>query len=392
MLEVKSITKKYNVSKSPWKRIAYNLGFKSIVKESEFFFALQDVNFSINKGETVGIIGRNGSGKSTLLQIICGTLKPTEGNVVKPNKIAALLELGAGFNPEFTGLENIFLNGALIGMSRAQIQENLDGIIEFSELGDFVKKPVKTYSSGMFARLAFSIAVHSKPELLIVDEALSVGDMAFQEKSINKMKELRDLGIPIFFVSHSLPMVRNFCNRAIWMESGKVKMDGEAKIVCAEYYKDNLPKNASKFSHAIRLTPDNPKITIENISTDKKKYFSSENISLRINLKVHEEIQGELGIGIIVRDENENIISILSTVRDSIKVKQVPEKVTCNLLANPLPEGKYSLSVSITDELSTFHYDRIDYAIEFDISTPANEFGLPLFEGTHYFHHEWSIQ
>lgn len=392
MLEVKSIAKKYNVSKNPWKRIAYNLGMKSIVQESEFYYALQDINFSIRNGETVGIIGRNGAGKSTLLQIICGTLKPSNGSVKKPSKIAALLELGAGFNPEFTGLENIFLNGALIGMSKAQIKDNLDRIIEFSELGDFVEKPVKTYSSGMFARLAFSIAVHSKPELLIVDEALSVGDMAFQEKSINKMKELRDEGIPIFFVSHSLPMVRNFCNRAIWIEKGKVKMDGEAKVVCSEYYKESLPKKESKALNSIRLTPENPKITIEDIRSDKKKFTSSEDITLKISLKSHERVQGELGIGLIVRDENENIVSVLSTVRDSLKVTHVPEEVTCSLLANPLPEGKYSVSVSVTDDLSTFHYDRIDFAMEFEVTIPTNEFGLPRFEGTHCFKHEWMIQ
>lgn len=392
MLEVKNITKKYNVSKRPIKRIAYNLGFKSIVKETEFFYALRNVSFSIEKGETVGIIGRNGAGKSTLLQIICGTLKPTNGQVIKPKKIAALLELGAGFNPEFTGLENIYLNGALIGMTKKEIQRCLGSIVEFSELGDFVNKPVKTYSSGMFARLAFSIAVHSKPELLIVDEALSVGDMAFQEKSINKMKELRAQGTPIFFVSHSLPMVRNFCNRAIWMEKGKVKMDGDAKEVCALYYKDNLPKVEQKDNQAIRLTPKNPKITIENLNVDKKAIYSSEDIAVNFELKKHSDISGALGVGIIMRDDKENIVSVISTVRDSFEILSVPNYISCNLVSNPLPEGKYTISLSVTDERATFHYDRIDYALEFEVTVPTNDFGLPVFEGTHYLKHKWLIQ
>lgn len=391
MLQVKKITKKYNMSKSPWKRIAYNLGFKSIVKESDFFYALQDVSFDIKQSETVGIIGRNGAGKSTLLQIICGTLKGTTGEVKKPKKIAALLELGAGFNPEFTGLENIFLNGALIGMPKKKIKENLQSIIEFSELIDFIDNPVKTYSSGMFARLAFSIAIHSEPELLIVDEALSVGDMAFQEKSINKMKELRDSGVPIFFVSHSLPMVRNFCTRAIWMEKGRIKMDDEAKLVCAAYLDFNTIHTKTEIYHAVKLTPEKAKLTINNFKLNKNKYFTNDDVVVEFEILKHSIIKGLLGFGIIIRDSSDNIVSILSTVRDSIQITDSPRKVKCTLKSISILNGEYSISISITDELATFHYDRIDYIANFSVVTKNNSFGLPVFEGTHGLEHYWDI-
>lgn len=391
MLEVNNITKKYNVSKSPWKRILYNFGAKSISPESDFFYALRDVSFKIERGETVGIIGKNGAGKSTLLQIICGTLKATNGNVKRPKKVAALLELGAGFNPEYTGIENIFLNGALIGMSKKEIENKLDSIITFSELGDFVFNPVKTFSSGMFARLAFSIAVHSSPELLIVDEALSVGDMAFQEKSINKMKELRDSGIPIFFVSHSLPMVRNFCTRAIWMEKGQVKMDGEAKTICSAYLDDNDNVNSESVSETIRMTPDNPKLTIESFHLCNKEYTTGGDMEISFELIQKEPISGKLGIGLIIRDDNEKIVSIISTVRDAYDIDSVPETIKCFFSNISLLEGTYTVSVSVTDELSTFHYDRIDYICWFSVVTRKNSFGLPQFEGTHGLQHKWEM-
>ena len=391
MLEVSNVTKKFNMSKKPLRRILYNLGVKSMVNESDFFYALNAVSFKISRGETVGIIGRNGAGKSTLLHIICGTLKATTGQVTKPKKIAALLELGAGFNPEYTGLENIYLNAALIGMSKNEIKMNLDKIIEFSELESFINNQVKTYSSGMFARLAFSIAVHSKPDLLIVDEALSVGDMAFQEKSINKMKELRDSGTPIFFVSHSLPMVRNFCTRAIWMEKGYVKMDGDAKTVCAVYLNENTELKESRMSDEIKYTPSNPKLKINFCNIGKNRYFTNEDILVEVEIQKNSEIKGNLGIGLIIKDVDDNIVSVLSTVRDSIVITDVPKKVICRFKKISLLEGEYSLSISVTDDLATFHYDRIDYVAKFSVVIKTNDFGLKVFEGTHGLDHLWDI-
>ena len=200
------------------------------------FWALKDVSFEVNKGEVVGIIGRNGSGKSTLLKIISGLFRPSEGEISVKGRIVPMLELGSGFDPELTGRENVFLNGAILGYTEAFLKEQFDDILEFSELGEFIDMPLKTYSSGMMMRLAFSVATIVQPEILIVDEILAVGDEAFQRKSRAKMLELMGGGTTVLYVSHSLDQLRELCNRVIWLDRGKVVMQGEASEVCDAYH------------------------------------------------------------------------------------------------------------------------------------------------------------
>ncbi len=190
------------------------------------FWALQDISFSICKGESVGLIGRNGSGKSTLLQLIAGTLTPTRGNLEVAGRVSALLELGSGFSPEFTGLENVYLNAAILGLSHGEIQDSLDDILSFADIGAFIDQPLKTYSSGMVMRLAFSVAVSVSPDILIVDEALAVGDAAFQYKCLSRIQKLIDSGLTFLFVSHDLATVRAFCSRAIYLSKGRLLCDG----------------------------------------------------------------------------------------------------------------------------------------------------------------------
>ena len=200
------------------------------------FWALKDVSFEVNKGEVVGIIGRNGSGKSTLLKIISGLFRPSEGEISVKGRIVPMLELGSGFDPELTGRENVFLNGAILGYTEAFLKEQFDDILEFSELGEFIDMPLKTYSSGMMMRLAFSVATIVQPEILIVYEILAVGDEAFQRKSRAKMLELMGGGTTVLYVSHSLDQIRELCNRVIWLDRGKVVMQGEASEVCDAYH------------------------------------------------------------------------------------------------------------------------------------------------------------
>ena len=200
------------------------------------FWALKDVSFEVNKGEVVGIIGRNGSGKSTLLKIISGLFRPSEGEISVKGRIVPMLELGSGFDPELTGRENVFLHGAILGYTEAFLKEQFDDILEFSELGEFIDMPLKTYSSGMMMRLAFSVATIVQPEILIVDEILAVGDEAFQRKSRAKMLELMGGGTTVLYVSHSLDQIRELCNRVIWLDRGKVVMQGEASEVCDAYH------------------------------------------------------------------------------------------------------------------------------------------------------------
>ena len=201
----------------------------------EPFWAVKDVNVAVDRGCCLGIIGENGSGKSTLLRIIAGVVRPTSGDIVVRGRVSALLELGAGFNPLFTGRENIYLYASILGFSDAQTRERIPAIEKFAEIGDFVDRPVKTYSSGMFVRLAFAVAIHMDPDVLIVDEALSVGDIFFQQRCIRRIQQLKREGVTILFVSHDLETVRSLADRTIWMEHGLVHLEGKTDDVVAKY-------------------------------------------------------------------------------------------------------------------------------------------------------------
>lgn len=212
------------------------LGIKPKKYFSEFW-ALSNISFNVRRGETVGIIGRNGSGKSTLLQLICNTLTPTSGDISLNGRIAALLELGSGFNPDYSGLDNIYMNGAILGLTRQEIDVKLDSIIAFADIGDFINQPVKTYSSGMMVRLAFSVSINIEPEILIIDEALAVGDELFQRKCFAKLEEIKNNGTTILFVSHSASQILQLCDRAILLNKGQLLLDATPKPVIDLYQK-----------------------------------------------------------------------------------------------------------------------------------------------------------
>ncbi len=203
------------------------------------FTALDNINFKVQKGETIGIIGPNGSGKSTILKLIAGVMTPTSGQIHVRGRISPLIELGAGFHPELTGSENIYLNGAILGLKRKEIDENYKSIIDFAEIDEFIDQPVKHYSSGMYMRLAFAVAVHANPEILIVDEILAVGDQAFQNKCFAKMEEFKKQGVTIVFVSHAMETVKSFCDRTIYLNHSKIVGDGESKKIVNEYLKND---------------------------------------------------------------------------------------------------------------------------------------------------------
>lgn len=234
-IRVQGMGKCYHVYDKPQDRLKQSLwrGRRQYYRE---FWALRDVSFEVRPGETVGIIGRNGSGKSTLLQMIAGTLTPTTGSVETNGRIAALLELGSGFNPEFSGRENIFMNGAILGLTETEIAARFDEIAAFADIGDFIEQPVKTYSSGMMVRLAFAVSVCVQPDILIVDEALAVGDMAFQFKCMHRLEQLTQSGTTLLFVSHDIGVVKAFCQRAIYLSRGTIKEQGDTGRVI-EYYR-----------------------------------------------------------------------------------------------------------------------------------------------------------
>lgn len=242
-IRVQNLSKCYQIYDSPRDRLKQFIlprlkGILGKVQKQYFreFWALKDVSFKVKKGETLGIIGRNGAGKSTLLQILCGTLTPSDGSVEINGRVAALLELGAGFNPEFTGRENVYMNASVLGLCKEEIDTRFASIIEFADIGEFINQPVKTYSSGMFVRLAFAIAIHVEPDILIIDEALSVGDIAFQNKCILKIRELRDQGTTLLFVTHDLSTLQLICDRVAWLNRGEIVMIGDPVSVSQEYY------------------------------------------------------------------------------------------------------------------------------------------------------------
>ena len=251
-IKVNNLTKVYHLYDKPQDRLKEALHpFKKQYHHD--FYAMDDVSFEIKRGETVGIIGKNGAGKSTLLKMITGVLTPTQGSVETKGTIASLLELGAGFNPEMTGMENIYLNGTLMGFSREEMEKRIDAILAFADIGEFIHQPVKMYSSGMFARLAFSVSIAVEPDILIVDEALSVGDMAFQMKCFKKFQDFQAQGRTILFVTHGLDTVIRYCNRGIVIDNGKLVFDSSPKqavdafkkILSGNFYENDTPQEST---------------------------------------------------------------------------------------------------------------------------------------------------
>ncbi len=240
MIILKNVSMKFNLGvekDNSLKMIFINLFTPKKKKKKDYFWALKDIDFRINKGDVVGIIGANGAGKSTLLKVVSGVYKPTTGTVEVNGKISPMIELGAGFDGELTARENIYLNGAILGYSKEFLEQKFDEIVEFSELKDFLDVPVKNFSSGMVAKLAFSISTIVDPEVLIVDEILSVGDIKFQEKSKNKMMSMIEGGTTVLYVSHSIDSIKELCSKVIWLDHGKIVKIGDTKEICDEYYK-----------------------------------------------------------------------------------------------------------------------------------------------------------
>ncbi|MBO3274587.1 ABC transporter ATP-binding protein [Pseudomonas schmalbachii] len=245
VIEVEGVGKSFRTYDHPGKRFLQALSGKRLRLHRDFW-ALRDISFRIKSGEVVGIIGRNGSGKSTLLQIIAGTTPATSGFSRIHGRVAALLELGTGFDPEESGRKNVIFNAQLLGMSQEQIDRNLDEIIEFAELGDFIDQPVKTYSSGMVVRLAFAINAHVDADVLIVDEALSVGDAAFQFKCLSRLDTLLSKGVTVLLVSHDVQLIKAYCNRAIYLRKGQVEFDGDCELACELYQRDCLAQQCAE--------------------------------------------------------------------------------------------------------------------------------------------------
>ncbi|BAS49354.1 hypothetical protein AANUM_2123 [Aggregatibacter actinomycetemcomitans NUM4039] len=393
-ISIKNLGKSYKLYKEPQDRLKEALNpFRKTYHT--IFNALNNINIEIFKGEVVGIIGRNGAGKSTLLKIITGVLTPSEGDIKIEGKISSLLELGAGFNPDYSGLENIYLQGTLMGLSKQDVDNRLEDILEFADIGEFIYQPVKTYSSGMFARLAFSTAINVDPDILIVDEALSVGDMAFQEKCITKMKSMLNDQRTILFVSHSMPSIRNFCTKVIWLKDGKVHTSGEAHIVCeqyTEYMKASLEeKKITVNSLNIEKNVLSKSIYIESIKLDSNSYKTGDEINLEIKIRFNKNII-DYAVGVLVYDEFGKLMTLVNTIRDDLTFDKQYDRFILNIPDNDFLSGRYFISVSISDRNVMFAYDRDDYIVEFSIESKLSSKNIPISEGEFRLKHNWIVQ
>ena len=315
-VSVRNLTKTYRIFGHPGDRIKQALTFGRRRFHREFT-ALKDVSFDIRKGETVGIIGRNGSGKSTLLQLICGILKPTSGTVNVNGRISALLELGAGFNPEFTGRENVYFQGAVMGISKARMDERYDEIAAFADIGEFIDQPVRTYSSGMFVRLAFSVAISVEPDILVIDEALAVGDASFQAKCLIRLKALQATkDFVILFVSHDMVAVRNLCTRVFTLEKGEVVRNASPRVSAELYNLAEVSHTSMSFPehHPLRRGPRRfaslQELTVKNIALEPAARFAmGDRMVIELTFECHEPLtEGRFGVlfsnidGIVLHD------------------------------------------------------------------------------------------
>lgn len=267
-IQINNLSKAYKIFEKPTDRIKESLNpFGK--RYSKDFYALHNVSVSIYKGETIGVIGKNGAGKSTLLKMITGVLTPSSGNITINGRIASLLELGAGFNPEMTGIENIYFNGTIMGYTKKEIDAKLDDILDFADIGDFIHQPVKMYSSGMFARLAFAVNVNVKPDILIVDEALSVGDVFFQNKCFKRMADLQKQGVTVLFVSHDMGSIRQLCSKCLWLDNGTKRQYGPVEEVAAAYFNEQLAERNQLHKEAVKQ-PQEVDRGIQPVLTEKQ--------------------------------------------------------------------------------------------------------------------------
>jgi len=423
-IEINNLTKIYRLYKSHKDRVKEILTLNTR-KHHHDFYALKDVSFSIKKGETVGIIGQNGSGKSTLLKLICGVTKPTSGSVKVNGRISSLLELGAGFHPDFTGRENVYMNGALMGFSKEEMEKRLPEIEAFADIGEFIDQPVKSYSSGMYVRLAFAAAINIDPEILIVDEALSVGDMFFQAKCMAQMKKMLDNGITLFFVTHDLVAVKSLCEKSIMLSHGAlVDFDDSIKVV-DKYYAMKIsneqrvvrldtPKKESNIKQM--LSEDEKRRTLlnsskfeksssfERIQNGKARFINiqllnesgdeinflnyEQEVTLRMAIEIMEDIP-KLAFGYHIR--NKNGVSVVysdSVIENKIlySVKKDEKYIIDWKFKASLTQGIYNVVcvLSIPLDMTISKYDYCDYiplAVQF---TVAPRKGSYLYGSVHW--------
>ena len=379
MLSIQGISKVYKLFDKPSDRLKQLAPFTSVHPRE--FWALRDITFEVGKGEIVSLIGPNGCGKSTLLQIVSGILQPTSGRVVTRGRLAALLELGAGFNPEFTGRENVYLNGEILGFSPAEMARILPGIEEFAGIGDFIDRPVKEYSSGMYVRLAFATAIHVDPEILIVDEALAVGDAIFANRCIRKFEELKERGVTVLFVSHDLGLVKQLSHRAVFLLNGEIQAVGSPKNVIDRYIgmvleRQKSDREKSARSRALKSTfrhgdGSSEVLEVQLFDAEGRSsmvFLAGQSMSIRIRTRYHRRTVAPM-VGILIRTRigidvygtNTRVEKFDTGIVEPGNEVEVTFRFTCNLTPQ-----QYTLTVATQNSDGSSH-DWLDDVLAFDV-------------------------
>lgn len=389
-ISVKNLSKSYRMYNAPAERLK-ELLHPFGRKYHRDFWALKDVSFDIKKGESVGIIGRNGSGKSTLLQVLCGILRPTSGEVVVNGRISALLELGAGFNPQFTGRENVFLNGSINGISREEMEARFDEIASFADIGEFIDQPVRTYSSGMYVRLAFAVAINVNPDILIVDEALAVGDIAFQIKCMERISYMKEKGVTLLFVTHDVSAIKKVCTRACWVHMGRLMQFG-GSVETADAYVDFVREEISGDKQAVPLQT-RAEITAESnlpcilafelLDCDYKattKLTSGEKVFVRMRYAIPQGFNDNVIIGVAIHRNDDLYVCGLNTGLDAFMPNREAgeHEIILEFPSLSLTAGTYYFHAGIFHSSAMVAFDFKGYAHYFSVSAPYRAEGVVL--------------
>jgi ABC-type polysaccharide/polyol phosphate transport system ATPase subunit len=355
-------------------------------RQKEAFWALRDVSFKVEAGNTMGIIGPNGAGKSTLLKLISRIIEPTSGNIAVHGKVGALLELGAGFHPDLTGRENIFLNGAILGLSRRQIRQKVDEIIDFAGIEQFIDTPVKHYSSGMFVRLGFAVTVHVQPDILLIDEVLAVGDQAFQQKCLNHIERLKKVGTTILLVSHNLGHIAHLCDRVLWLNNGKIQADGSATMVIDQYLAFSegraLQEETRRLPSKGRQSDSNrwgtfqAEITrvqlLDRDDSPSTQFETGAFFRLRIHYLAHTRIESP-AFGLAFYRKDGIHVNGPNSVQDGYEISHIEGNGVVDYVIERLPlnSGEYELTVAIYNRDSTLAYDHHHRLYPFSVHSPG---------------------
>ena len=395
IIEICNVSKIYKLYDQPIDRLKEALSFSKKLYSREYY-ALRNISFNIDKGEILGIIGDNGSGKSTILKIIAGVLNPTEGDIAIKGRVSALLELGTGFNGEYTGIENIYLYGTMMGKSKEETDKDIESILEFADIGEFIHQPVKTYSSGMFARLAFAVAINVNPDILIVDEILAVGDQNFQIKCMKKMKEMMSGGTTVLYVAHDINAIKRFCTKVLWLKDGQIQEHGNVDRVTDKYLDylkgkevihDKVIKEIASFEMKEGVIAEIVEVSIkDNQNRDCTEVAQNEEVNIEVIYDVYDDKIESPVLGIAIRSMDDDYVCGLNTLLDKIEIpwEKGRNKMVLNYPYGLLAiGGKYYFDIALFEETATIP---IQYKTKVKEITVVSKY---IGEGRYIIPHKW---